>query len=80
MQNYLTTGTKSDKILNFINYLGLEMKTVLTSGTKSDKSWNLSLTSLFLKRSRDQNWQFTNLFITKSNFKFELLIVTNYRD
>ena len=28
MQNYLTTGTKSDKILNFINYLGLEMKTV----------------------------------------------------
>ena len=30
MQNISTTGTKSDKNPNFINYYGLKMKTVLT--------------------------------------------------
>ena len=29
MQNVLTTGTKIAKILNFLNYFGLNMKTVL---------------------------------------------------
>ena len=38
MQNYLTTGTKSDNFLNFINYQGLKVKTDLTSGTKCDKN------------------------------------------
>ena len=36
MQIISTTGTKIDKNLNFINYFGLEMKTVLTLGTKCD--------------------------------------------
>ena len=69
MQNYLTTGTKSDNFLNFINSKGLKVKTDLTSGTKCDKNWNFCLTRNGLNKSRDQNWLFLNLFKTNSNIK-----------
>ena len=45
MQNISTTGTKSDKNPNFINYFGLEMKTVFDL---RDQMWQ------FLKLDFDQ--------------------------